>query len=197
MIEGLYLSVTTRSRELVCSGKIINHKYDLSRNIYLYSTDNKYFFSKQSKNLIIQTAYDELDYVAFKPESFSNLVILPWKDREQEADVYIENTIFELDEEIKDLVYAINLASYETKGSCSGHNEGPAWVSIAFYDLQSLIRLCSLIRTRFKKDDVNLEVPSEFCHDSIFVLNLTISMKEGKTNLALIAELTAFFLALS
>lgn len=197
MIEDLYLSVVTKSGKLVCSGKISNHKYDLSSNTCLYSIDNKYFFSKQSKNLIILTTYDELDYIAFKPESFSNLVILPWKDRHQFADIYIENTIFELDEEIKDLVYAIIHAGFETKGSCAGHNEGPAWVSIAFYDLQSLIRFCTLIRTHFKKDNVNLEVPSEFCHDSIFVLNLTISMKNGKTNLALIAELTAFFIALS
>lgn len=70
-------------------------------------------------------------------------------------------------------------------------------VSIAFYNMQSLVRFCALIRTHFKKEEVNLEVPSEFCHDSIFVLNLTVSMKDGKTNLALIAELTAFFLALS
>lgn len=108
MIEDLYLSVVIRSGNLVYSGKIINHKYDLSSNTCLFSIDNKYFFSQQSKNLIIQTTFDKLDYTAFKPESFSNLVILPWKNRQQEADVYVENTIFELDEEIKDLVYAIN-----------------------------------------------------------------------------------------
>lgn len=197
MIDDQYLIVTAYSGKLVCSGKLINHKYDLVNKQYLYSIDNKYFFPEQPDHLITQLSKEPIAYYEFVPSQFSDLIILPWKDRQQFADVYIENTIFELDEEIKDLVYAINLAGYETKGSCSGHHEGPSWVSIAFYNLEQLIKFCSLIRTHFKKDEVNLEVPSEYSHDSIFILNLTIPMLNNKINQAMIAKLTEFFSALS
>lgn len=197
MIDDQYLIVTTHSGKLVCSGKLINHKYDLANKRYLYSIDNKYFFPKWSDHLIARLSKESIAYYEFVPSQFSDLVVLPWKDRYQSADVYIENTIFELDEEIKDLVNALINTGYETKGSCSGHHEGPSWISVAFYNLEQLIKFCSLIRMHFKKDEVNLEVPSEYSHDSIFILNLTIPMLDNKINQPMITKLTEFFSALS
>ena len=65
-----------------------------------------------------------------------NYIMADWnkynKTDRKDFKIYKENTISELDEEVKSIVNTLNLFSphLQTSGSCSGHKKYPAWISI-------------------------------------------------------------------
>ena len=194
MIEDCYLLVRYKG-QLICAGKIVNHKYDSARNQYLYTTDGQYFFFK-NKNIDLQLTTEPKEQVNFNPDLYSNLLILPWSDRIKKADIFVEHTVKELDKEIAPLVYAINSMGIDTTGSCSGHNEGPSWVTLSFSDLSSMIYICRMIRRQFPIEEVGLEVPPEFSGETRMNLNLKIPMVNNQINVDKILVLTEFFYTL-
>lgn len=189
----MYLKVFTTQNVLVCSGSIVNRKYDLSKRQYLYSIDNKYFFAEKSRHLILQFTPQTTNTVPFEPSKFSDLVVLPWTERDRSADIYVEKTIYELDEEIKPLVESIIKAGFQTTGSCSGHNNGPSWVTVTFTDLSTAAKFCSYIRTNFTTNQIGLEIPPEFSHESCLAINLVIPMADSHIDLNMIKRMTVFF----
>lgn len=191
MIEDSYLLVRYGD-ELICGGKIINHKYDTIRCQYLYTIDNQYFFFG-NKNIEVELRDHLAGVLKFDPNRYPDLLVLPWTDREKEADVFVEHTAKELDKEIAPLVYAINSIGIDTTGSCSGHNEGPSWVTLSFGDLSTMIYICRMIRRQFPIEEVGLEVPSEFSGEDRMNLNLKIPMVNNQINVDKISVLTEFF----
>ena len=186
MFDSMYLTARSKNK-VICAGLIVNHKYDLTRKQYLYSVDNVYYFFNNA-NVQCSIIDSKIEPVLFNPDC--GLKVLPWADRDKQADVFKEHTCKEIDQAIASLVIAINNYGIVTTGSCSGHGEGPAWVTMAFTDLSTMIDFCSLVRHYFKTDQVNLEVPSEFSHDSIMNLNLVIPF--GKIEPSIIYALIEF-----
>lgn len=190
-IEQQDLIVTLNDGTIICSGRIVNHKWDLIRHCYLYSIDNKYFWFS-NKHVQVKITDNDVGYTEFDPSRF-NLNIQPWSNRyDASSDVFVEHTIKELDVEIKLLVEVLNDCGLETSGSCSGHNEGPSYVTVKFNDLPTLINFCSLIRKQFTIDQVNLQVPREFSGQNVFCLDLVIPMDNG-INTKVINKLVALF----
>ena len=69
------------------------------------------------------------------------------------VDIFREYDITELDEEVKDLVYALNkIDGLKTVSSCCGHGENPLWIDIQFDNIKSLSLLINLIWKRFNYD---------------------------------------------
>lgn len=190
-IEQQDLIATLNDGTIICSGRIVNHKWDLSRHCYLYSTDNRYFWFS-NKNVQVELTDDCMICVAFDPSRFK-LNIQPWSNRHADCDVFIEHTVHELDPEIEPLVRSINNCGLETTGSCSGHNEGPSYVTVKFSTIQPLVKFCTLIRKRFSINEVNLQVPREFSGEQVFCLDLVIPMCGDQLNTKVIADLTNLF----
>ena len=106
---------------------------ELSNNQKLFSVDNKYFFKLDDDAYAVKI----LDPL-FVDEHFieENYIMADWykynKTDRKDFKMYKENTISELDEEVKSIVNTLNLFSphLATSGSCSGHDKNPAWISI-------------------------------------------------------------------
>ncbi len=191
-IEQQDLIVTLNDGTIICSGRIVNHKWDLIRHCYLYSIDNKYFWFS-NKHVQVKITDNDVGYTAFDPSRF-NLNIQPWSNRyDASSDVFVEHTIKELDSEIEPLVRSMNNCGLETTGSCSGHNEGPSYVTVKFSAIQPLVKFCTLIRKRFSINEVNLQVPREFSGQEVFCLDLVIPMCGDQLNTKVIADLTNLF----
>lgn len=191
-IEQQYLIVTLNDGMIICSGRIVNHKWDLIRHCYLYSTDNKYFWFS-NKHVQVKITDNKVGYIAFDPSRF-NLNIQPWSNRyDASSDVFVEHTVHELDPEIEPLVMAINNCGLETSGSCSGHAIGASHVTVKFSTIEPLIKFSTLIRKRFLIEQVNLQVPREFSGENVFCLDLIIPMYNGQINTKVISDLTNLF----
>lgn len=190
-IEQQDLIATLNDGTIICSGRIVNHKWDLIRHCYLYSTDNRYFWFS-NKNVQVELTDDCMICVDFDPSRFK-LNIQPWSNRHADCDVFVEHTIQELDSEIEPLVRSMNNCGLETTGSCSGHNEGPSYVTVKFSTIQPLVKFCTLIRKRFSINEVNLQVPREFSGEQVFCLDLVIPMYGDQLNTKVIADLTNLF----
>ena len=191
-IEQHDLIATLNDGTIICSGRIVNHKWDMLRQCYLYSTDNRYFWFS-NKKVQVKITDDCMISVDFDPSRFK-LNIQPWSNRhDASSEVFVEHTISELDSEIELLVKAINNCGLETSGSCSGHNEGPAYVTVKFSAIGPLIKFCTLIRKRFSIEQVNLQVPREFSGQDVFCLDLVIPMYSSQINTKVISDLTNLF----
>jgi hypothetical protein len=190
-IEQQDLIVTLNDGTIICSGRIVNHKWDLIRHCYLYSIDNRYFWFS-NKNVQVELTDDCIISVEFDPSRFK-LNIQPWSNRHADCDVFIEHTVYELDPEIEPLVMAINNCRLETSGSCSGHAVGASHVTVKFSAIEPLIKFSTLIRKRFSIEQVNLQVPREFSGENVFCLDLIIPMYNSQINTKVISDLTNLF----
>lgn len=144
MIDGKYCKVINRiTGEIIASGKIINHK-DVP--VKCISFDNKYFFNLKKKLFYKIIFCDYCDEIKFDNIKYKNKIIL-WRKApvKKNAFVYREYDINELDDEIKDLVHIINKLNLRTVGSCSGHNEKPAWVDISFINFKQLKKFLEIL----------------------------------------------------
>lgn len=95
--------------------------------------------------------------IQFDIKKFSKYRIEKFHDKSNfpYADIYRENNMCELDPEIECLVKAINeIPNLCTSGSCSGHGEDPAWVTITFFDYDQILYLSNIIYYYFIDDFV-------------------------------------------
>lgn len=117
------------------------------------SFDNKYYFNKNSDNLLfIET--DNNDQF-FDKELLQEYQCERWIDvaKNNEADIYIEHDINELDKEVVALVTILNkINGIETIGSCCGHGDYPLYINLNINDFKALILLIKLIANKFVND---------------------------------------------
>lgn len=122
-------------------------------NIDCISFDNKYYFNKNSSNfLFMETDSDEQ---FFDKEVLKNYCCEKWVDaaKNNEADIYIEHDITELDKEVISLVSALNkINGIKTIGSCCGHGIYPLYVDLSINEFKALILLAKLITDKFNND---------------------------------------------
>lgn len=156
--------IDIESNKILCMGKVINVKL----NYPCISIDNKYFFkilpNQKYKIEIIEDS--DLFYNYPIKQLPDNYLIDQWCYFDSHyntivsgricADLYKENTIDELDLEIKELVYILNsIPHLKTKTSCCGHGYDHPYVAIEVDSLSPLIFLSSLI-TKYVYDEWRL-----------------------------------------
>ncbi len=151
--------VDIESNKILCMGKVINVKL----NYPCISLDNKHFFkilpNQKYKIEIIEDS--DLCYNYPIKQFPDNYIIDQWCyfDNNQGtiisgriiADLYIENTINDVDLEIKDLVDILNnIADLKTCTSCCGHLKDHAYVTFEVTSIKPLIFLGSIISEYFQ-----------------------------------------------
>lgn len=110
----------------------------------LVSIDYKHHF-KIENSYKYQVFKDvSCEYVSLKIPS--GYIIALYSDfDEKEADIYYEYDINELDKEVQRLVVALNrIPDLVTKGSCSGHDELPLWITFFtnYLNVVSFLKQC-------------------------------------------------------
>lgn len=153
------------NNEIIASGKCLALKNKDARTrkqkwpSTCISFDDKYFFNTDSKLLKIQ----KVEYCQYFIKDFnylnSILKIIRWSKcgKFYDYDIYIENTINELDPQIKPLVDILNkFENMHTVSSCSGHNKKRAYVDIKFQTLQALRKLLIILEHKAIKYKFNL-----------------------------------------
>lgn len=142
-----YKIVDKRNNKILAEGKVPVVKVIPEP---LISFDFEYFFSIKDNEYFNIIETNEAIDIPFNPDI--DIPIALYRDIETSKDCYIfkEYTIKELDEEIKDLVYVLNDLGYVTVGSCCGHGNSNAWITIFFYDFESLNKLTKIINHKFK-----------------------------------------------
>lgn len=110
------------------------------------SMDNVHFYSLGEENKAECRFYDYDDYDEQDRKALGSFQRIPddwrkgpWKDRvanpKNVCDVYLEQDF--IDPEIIDLVYALNrIHGITTGGSCWGHNDRTAFVTLAIFDFK-------------------------------------------------------------
>lgn len=135
--QACYQKIIGPSPDSVKSKKFVN----LTKDKRLISIDNKHFFKLDDSNYRVEklepfvaTDFIEQNYTTGKWSEYKNL-------NRDEINVFMENTVQELDKEVENIVHTLNRFSpyMSTIGSCSGHGEMVAWVSLGFSNSQALI----------------------------------------------------------
>ena len=142
--------------KVLARGNIISKKDTdgVNMDMKLISLDWKYYFNPFSENFVIRIT-DSSDDVEYAPSYRQKIV--PWGSKKHEAnvDIYRENDISELDEEVKDLVFEINKwPGVQTWQSCSGHDRTPLWVTCMFTKYNTLLFFITLM-TSYNKGLLN------------------------------------------
>lgn len=135
----------------------LNKEDRFTKNKFLLSVDNKYFFK-----------LDDADYTVKKLKIFvdedfikQNYALGYWSDYRRldhiNTKVYVENTFLELDKEVKDIVHTLNCFSpyMSTSGSCSGHGTSPAWIVLNFKKPQTLNDFMDILEPYTNKIDLS------------------------------------------
>ena len=135
-------------------------KQKLDADERFISVDNRLFFKLDAD------AYEviklESPYVD-EPFIYNNYKVLPWSQsgdvQRGEVDFFREYSIDELDGEVVKVVHVLNEFSplMQTTGSCSGHGKGHAWVTIIFYDLQTLSEFYNVLAPYASKIEFNTQ----------------------------------------
>ena len=142
------------NNELIASGKCLALKNKDGKTTEkpwpsdCISFDDKYFFNTASKLIKIQKVEYCQNFIKDINYLNSILKIIHWSKCGQyyDYDIYIENTINELDPQIEPLVNILNkFENMYTVGSCSGHNKQSAYVDIKFQTLQALKKLLIIL----------------------------------------------------
>ena len=141
--EGIVKGYKNSYIDMHEDGKCIKYYVDL------VSCDEKHYFREESDKFIIRKCSEVDTVINDIPD---NYIIEKWRNvyHNNNADVYIENGINELDNEVKSLVFSLNkIDGIKTDGSCSGHNKEPLWVDIHFENLTSILFLTHIICKKF------------------------------------------------
>ncbi len=151
--------IDCNTNEIICSGEILNKKVciryrdnsnekQICEDVFMPSMDNKHFFNSKSDRFKLHIDENEIDSTLSIPNDY---IIEKWRHYKynRNADIYHDNDIFSVDEEIKDLVRIINeIDGMETVGSCSGHYEHSLFVDIKFFDFKKLILFTTIISNK-------------------------------------------------
>lgn len=161
-LEDYATIIDKETNEIIASGKIIGIKdryIEQYRKYFFFkgykeigsfciSFDNKYFFNTKSDRFIFLKKSDKsVDFdtkllTVYSNQKYSGIIT--------NADIYIENTINELDEEVVRVVKLLNkVPGIKTCGSCSGHGLEKLWVSMTFFDVQSIRLIAKIIYEKF------------------------------------------------
>jgi len=179
MYDDKYCKIINRfTRKIIVAGKILNHK-DIP--IKCITFDNKHFFNLKW-NIFYKVIFTNFtDTVLFDNVKYKNKIEL-WSNikTNENAFIYREYDITELDKEVKDLVYYLNHNSFRTVGSCSGHGVGYAWVDISFETFNQLHRFLSLLSMKKIKDNFVLTTTSRLTNNNKDMINLELrTVKSG------------------
>ena len=146
--EGIVKGYKNSYIDVQDDGKCIKYFMDL------VSCDEKHYFREESNKFIINKCSSRKTQINEIPTHY---IIEKWKNvyHNNNADVYIENGLEDLDEEVKNLVYSLNkIDGIYTDGSCSGHNKESLWVNMHFCDFTSILFLTHLICSKFYNEFV-------------------------------------------
>ena len=151
-----YLTIKDLNGNVLASGKVVGRK-TISRCEHAFnhgSVDGNFYFNLDSKQFLFDKRSKPVDLVKF--ENRDNLFnVVDWKDSSEivDADIYRDNDIDELDEEVSFLVECLNrLEGLTTTCSCCGHGEFNLYVDFVLTDLKPLLVLEYLISKEFRKD---------------------------------------------
>lgn len=147
MFDGKYCKIVNRfTGKIIAAGKVVNHK-DIP--IKCISFDDKHFFNLNKKILYKFIFCDYCDEVKFDNIKYKNKIML-WRYvyKCKSSFVYRDYDITELDEEIKDLVFAINKINLRTVSSCCGHGVLPAWIYICFENFNDIRKMLDILSSK-------------------------------------------------
>ena len=198
IIPGNYVQVIDNiSKRVVMQGLVLTEKIqcpdgkgnsiELSDDEKILSLDDSYFFRLDDKRYTVRRlpeVFIEKDFIR------QNYALKSWRSCYQtgcdDADMYIERTINELDEEVENLVQTLNRFSLhmKTTGSCSGHGKRPAWVNLQFENTRALEDLMSVFepfKSRMSVTTVDdIAVPTEVFLGNAFFPNHIVMCLETK-----------------
>ncbi len=151
----------------------------------LFSIDDKHFFKLDDDAYTIKkldTPYVDEDYIC------ANYKMAPWHHynnvKREEVNFFRENSVDELDKEVEDVIRALNKFSpyMLTTGSCSGHGEEQAWVTIRFKDLLTINDFLNVLTPYNSKLDLTTDanintVPPHFAGNAIFPRDVDMQLK--------------------
>lgn len=183
-----YLIIKDLNGKVLASGKVVGRK-TISRCEHAFnhvSVDGNFYFNLDSKQFIFEKKNKPVDLVKFDDKNTSFNVVA-WQDSNEivDADIYRDNDINELDDEVSFLVECLNrLEGLTTTCSCCGHGEFNLYVDFILTDLKPLLILEYLISKEFRKDfNLLFDKDRVIADDSI---NLTLS-SAGKGRIAYLA----------
>ena len=148
--------IDIKTNKVIAAGRILSRKdcsYD--KKYDCISFDNRWFFNLNRKNTFEVISNPLGQRVQFDEKLADNYVKVYWnqKDDDDEADIYRDWDINELDSEVRDLVGILNeFEGIKTLNSCSGHGDFPLQVTIQFSNLRVLCFLGKLLSDEFNED---------------------------------------------
>lgn len=143
-LVGKYAVVVDReTKRVIAAGLVVDVK---AGNFNLISFDRIAFYHENGNchyRVFILLPQNAIEDLTIHPTP-SSYLILPFNRNGMDADIYLENT--EYDVEVCELVTALNtVPGIQTTGSCSGHGRDHLFVTMFFSSLDSLSRLASII----------------------------------------------------
>ncbi len=135
----------------------LNKEDRFTKDKFLLSVDNKYFFKLDDANYTVKKLQVFIDE-DFIRQTYS---LGHWsryrKLDHNNTNVYVENTFLELDKEVKNIVHTLNCFSpyMSTSGSCSGHGTSPAWIVLNFKKPQTLNDFMDILEPYINKIDLS------------------------------------------
>lgn len=142
-LAGKYAVVIDReTKRVIAAGLVVDVK---AGNFNLISFDRIAFYHENGNYhyRVLVLPQNVIEDLTIHPTP-SNYLVLPFNRNGMAADIYLENT--EYDVEVCELVAVLNTVSgIQTTGSCSGHGRDHLFVTMFFSSLDSLSRLASII----------------------------------------------------
>ncbi len=142
-LAGKYAVVMDReTQRVIAAGLVVDVK---AGNFNLISFDRIAFYHENGNYhyRVLVLPQNVIEDLTIHPTP-SNYLVLPFNRNSMAADIYLENT--EYDVEVSELVAALNTVSgIQTTGSCSGHGRDHLFVTMFFSSLDPLSRLASII----------------------------------------------------
>ena len=145
-MENTWYCVTDNATKLViAAGRVVDHK---AFPFHCISFDRRYYFSlTDGETYTVNRCKPQYE---MNVHNFEHLVKL-WRDVERIGPnaIFKENSIFELDKEVEQVVYLLNtVPGIRTLGSCSGHyHKGKyAHIDCAFKTIDSVLFVIDLIK---------------------------------------------------
>ena len=140
----------------------LNKVSRLANDKKLVSIDNKYFFKLDDCNYrveviepFVDSAFIDQNYTTGKWNKYG-------ETNRNDINVYIEHNVQELDKEVQNIVHTLNRFSphVQTIGSCSGHGELCAWVTLGFSSSRALTDFFNIFEPY--KSKMNLTTDERF-----------------------------------
>ena len=122
--------------------------------IFCISFDGKHFFNSKSPRFIIKSTIDT-NIIRYDPQIIDQYEVVLWKTvyENDNAEIYRDFSIDELDPEVEPLVHALNdLPGITTLSSCCGHGNDFLWVTMNCCNFNTLIFLVNMTVDDLFKD---------------------------------------------